>query len=77
MKSEIIEKPEIKKEKPFPKLMISRNTGNVVLFHEPRHGHIVLPGEGNLQYNVGDYSSCLEMSNFIDFDKAVVLYNGD
>ena len=51
-----------KKEKPFPKLMIS-DRKVVVLFRKPKKGTVLYPND----YRLGKYSSNFNMENFKDF----------
>ena len=68
MKSVVNQKDQ---EKPFPKLMKSNLTGNVVFFQHSGKGQVVNSGKGQ----IGDISPSLGMENFTDFDGTVTLSN--
>ncbi len=63
-------------EKPFPKLMKSSETGNIVLFHTLEKGTIISLGEyaGN-PYHIGEYSSSLNMMIFTDYNEPITIQN--
>jgi len=64
------------KEKPFPKLMISLLTDNVVLFSSPKEGMVVLLGKRNkCCYEIGEYAKDFTMDNFTDYNEPITLQN--
>lgn len=75
MKSVIKSNQEIKKEKSFPKLMQSKESGNVILFTEKEKGILVF--EGDTYYGLGHFSKSWNMDNFIDFEGNIILSNND
>ena len=50
----------------FPKLMISSETGKIVLFWENRKG-IVVNGGRRAASKIGDFGDCFNMYNFSNF----------
>jgi len=72
MKVTVNEKTK-KTEKPFPKLMIGKETGTVVLFSGKNCGTIIL--ENKAFNDCGDYFTNLEIDGFTDFDGSITLEN--
>jgi len=63
------------KELPYPKLMVSKVSGTVVLFTKLGSGTIVCEGY-NAYWTNGMGSSGFRMDNFQDFEGTVELSNG-
>jgi hypothetical protein len=61
------------KEKPFPKIMISKSTGNIILFEKNKAGTCIVSKELNIQ--IGSYSDTWTMSNFTDYNEPITLQN--
>lgn len=61
-----------KKEKPFPKLMIS-NRGLIVLFNDFGQGTVLLRGEGATK--LASYSKTFNMSIFTDYEGKLIIEN--
>jgi hypothetical protein len=55
----------VKKETPFPKLMVSKETGVIVLFKNSQLG--VVAAKGNSDHIVGDECSDWYTPNFVDY----------
>ena len=71
MKSEV--KPvEKKSDKPFPKLMQSKKTGEVLLFNDYGDGMCITKGK---RYFLSQYSRNWSMDEFTDFEGTVTLSN--
>lgn len=66
---------QTQEEKPFPKLMISKVTGNIVLFHSNKKGTVVFLGENNGTYCLGEYRDDLNIGNFTDYNEQITLQN--
>ena len=65
-----------KKEKPYPKLMLSKETGNVFLLSKNGKGTCVHPtGKGIRPFILGEDSLNLDMSLFSDYEGDVCLTN--
>lgn len=71
----VIDNKEVKKELPFPKLMIA-DCGKVVLFSEKERGVTVLSGKNNFESDeVGHISNEWNMVAFKDFHGSITLSN--
>ena len=69
-----VSEPKPQEEKPFPKLMKSKYTGMIVLFHSSAIG-MVLDQSKNPIDQVGTYSEEWAMSSFEDFNESVTIKN--
>lgn len=58
---------------PYPKLMITKTSGCIVLFHEEEKG--VCLQKGDTQNIVGNHSSIWNMHAFEDFTGSITLSN--
>lgn len=64
---------EVKQEsKLFPKLMKSIN-GNIVLFHRPSFGVLII--QGTTMRIPGEYASYWDMDNFTDYNEPITIQN--
>lgn len=71
----VIENKEVKKELPFPKLMITKK-GKVVLFYRKDHGAIVCyKAPHDSDEEIGYISDKWIMSSFKDFHGSITLSN--
>ena len=61
MKSTLIPAPEAKPEVKYPRLMESKSSGLVVLFHDATSGQVMRPSE---LWTVGKYSAHWDAKNF-------------
>ena len=61
------------KEKPFPKLMISKLSGNIILFEKQEVGTCIVSKELTIQ--IGYYSDDWTMLNFTDYNEPITLQN--
>lgn len=73
IKSCVSADPCEKKELPFPKLMKSAKTENVVFFNKEFEGILLSPG--TKCYEIGEYSKEWTMVDFKDFKGSVCLEN--
>lgn len=58
---------------PFPKLMVSKNTGRVVLFETPTKGVVVYTGKMTYLLSVGESASDWVPEQFEDYHGTVTL----
>lgn len=70
IKSRVIEKDKLK----FPKLMIGKAEGTIVLMYSGTAGTVV-GNTGVCQSEIGFYSGCWTKDDFIDFEGTVELSN--
>ncbi len=63
----------VQKEKPFPKLMISKLSGNIILFKKNKAGTCIVSKEPIIQ--IGHYSDDWTMDNFTDYNEPITLQN--
>ena len=73
MKSRIVKPEEVKAERPFPKLMISK-WGSIVIMVKSARGYCVFVGEESGQC-IGEYSYGWDMNVFSDFTGTIELSN--
>lgn len=62
-------------EKPFPKLMVSSQTGNVVFFLSSGEGVVLLATENGSNFSSGEYFSMFDMKCFTDYNEPITLQN--
>ena len=70
IKSKVVEKDKLK----YPKLMVSKLEGTVVLMYSKTSG-IVVGNTGDCQSEIGYYSEFWDTNCFEDFDGTVELSN--
>ena len=78
--SVIIKDNATEKEAGFPKLMFSYKYGDIVLFHKPRMGIWVVPGNSFPSHmanwkTVGYYSDDINMHSYRDYHGALTIQN--
>ena len=67
---------DVSEVKPFPKLMISNRSGNVVLFSSQHEGTVLYIGaKDQSSLKLGDYSDEFSPNNFSDFYGSITLVN--
>lgn len=71
----VIDNKEENKELPFPKLMISKDTGMVVSFEKSGRGSVV--NKGSCTWCIGHISDAWFMPGFKDFHGSITLSNGE
>jgi hypothetical protein len=63
-------------EKPFPKLMIGGDSGNIVFFSKPAEGIVLSLGPRDLGRNsVGTYRNTFNMTCFTDYNEPIAIQN--
>lgn len=62
-----------KRKKPFPKLMITKDKLNIVLFSNLGVGMILLSKDN--YFNTGFWNYNWDMKDFEDFDKPIIISN--
>jgi hypothetical protein len=75
MKVEVKVFEENQEEIKFPCLMISNQTGNIVLFSCDKKGVVLLRGENPTLWKIGDYGNDFAMENFKPFKGSITLSN--
>ena len=63
-------------EKPFPKLMLGDNSGNIVFFSKPSEGIVLSLGPRDKGCNsVGTYRCTFNMTCFTDYNEPITIQN--
>lgn len=63
----------IAKDRPFPKMMVSRTSGSVVLFRDNGYGVVLSSWDDR---HIGTFCDYLDFSVFEDFDGSVTITQG-
>ena len=70
-----VEAKEALKNDKFPLLMISRESGNVVLFTKNGYGTILMATTKEKEHQLGYFSNCWNMDYFRPFNGEITLTN--
>ena len=71
------EKSGASANKSYPKLMVGKDSKNVVLMLRSGIGTVVFIGEGNKTYSLGEHSNSFNMTAWTDYGGTISLSNKD